>query len=82
MDEDVIGEVCVEIKHHQEGVKVTSNLLWILQGVAATLECELFIISALFKDFQSYQNMLLISPCAKWRGQLRLRKKLRLRLYN
>ena len=41
MDEDVIGQVCVEIKHHQKRVEMTPNFLWVLKGVAATFEDSL-----------------------------------------
>ena len=41
MDEDVIGQVCVEIKHHEKCVEMTPNFLWVLKGVAATFEDSL-----------------------------------------
>ena len=43
MDEDVIGQVCVEIEHHQKRVEMTPNFLWVLKSVAATFEDSLSI---------------------------------------
>ena len=43
MDKDVIGKICVEIKHHQKRVEMTPNFLWVLKGVTATLEDSLSI---------------------------------------